>query len=131
MPLNGTTLGFCGGGGSGSSSCCGAADDAALRKRFEAMNVSDAACAGVVKSVLCAVRTDRYYLCLSIYHEFPWPSRLQGEKNLKTKKKKSTSVGSAVSAVWVAYQVFDVLPDQADIPGGGSKLSTFFFHSRG
>lgn len=54
MPLNGTTLGFCGGGGSGSSSCCGAADDAALRKRFEAMNVSDAACAGVVKSVLCA-----------------------------------------------------------------------------
>lgn len=88
MPLNGTTLGFCGGGGSGSSSCCGAADDAALRKRFEAMNVSDAACAGVVKSVLCAVRTDRYYLCLSIYHEFPWPSRLQGKKNLKTKKKK-------------------------------------------
>uniref|UniRef100_A0A0E0GS58 Glucose/Sorbosone dehydrogenase domain-containing protein n=1 Tax=Oryza nivara TaxID=4536 RepID=A0A0E0GS58_ORYNI len=54
VPLNGTTLGFCGGGGSGSSSCCGAADDAALRKRFEAMNVSDAACAGVVKSVLCA-----------------------------------------------------------------------------
>uniref|UniRef100_A0A0D9VXN7 Glucose/Sorbosone dehydrogenase domain-containing protein n=1 Tax=Leersia perrieri TaxID=77586 RepID=A0A0D9VXN7_9ORYZ len=52
VALNGT-LGFCG-GGVGGSSCCGAADDAALRKQFEAMNVSDAACAGVVKSVLCA-----------------------------------------------------------------------------
>lgn len=54
-----------------------------------------------------------------------------GGKKSEDQKKKSTSVGSAVSAVWVAYQVFDVLPDQADIPGGGSKLSTFFFHSRG
>lgn len=55
-----------------------------------------------------------------------------GEKKSEDqKKKKSTSVGSAVSAVWVAYQVFDVLPDQADIPGGGSKLSTFFFSFSG
>jgi hypothetical protein len=54
-----------------------------------------------------------------------------GEKKSEDQKKKSTSVGSAVSAVWVAYQVFDVLPDQADIPGGGSKLSTFFFSFSG
>ncbi|TVU45609.1 hypothetical protein EJB05_05100, partial [Eragrostis curvula] len=49
------TLGFCSshGGGNGSS-CCDAAADAALRKQFEAMKVSDAACAAVVKSVLCA-----------------------------------------------------------------------------
>lgn len=51
-PLNGT-LGFCSYSG---SSCCDAAADAALKKRFEAMSVSDAACAAVVKSVLCAVR---------------------------------------------------------------------------
>ncbi|KAI4966018.1 hypothetical protein ZWY2020_046852 [Hordeum vulgare] len=50
-PLNGTTLGFCAYSG---SSCCDAAADAALKKRFEAMSVSDAACAAVVKSVLCA-----------------------------------------------------------------------------
>lgn len=54
-----------------------------------------------------------------------------GGKKSEDQKKKSTSVGSAVSAVWVAYQVFDVLPDQADIPGGGSKLSTFFFSFSG
>ncbi|KAG8097845.1 hypothetical protein GUJ93_ZPchr0013g34751 [Zizania palustris] len=53
VPMNGT-MGFCGGGGGGGSTCCGASADAALRKQFEAMNVSDAACAGVVKSVLCA-----------------------------------------------------------------------------
>jgi hypothetical protein len=57
------TLGFCSsyGGGrngnssSGRSSCCDAAADAALRRRFEAMKVADAACAAAVKSVLCAV----------------------------------------------------------------------------
>ncbi|KAM0854685.1 hypothetical protein ACQ4PT_050278 [Festuca glaucescens] len=36
------------------SSCCDAAADAALKKQFQAMNVSDAACAAVLKSVLCA-----------------------------------------------------------------------------
>ncbi|VAI01204.1 unnamed protein product [Triticum turgidum subsp. durum] len=49
-PLNGT-VGFCSYSG---SSCCDAAADAALKKRFEAMSVSDAACAAVVKSILCA-----------------------------------------------------------------------------
>jgi hypothetical protein len=60
VPLN-RTLGFCSayGGGGSSSSCCDAAADAALRKRFNAMNISDAACAGVIKSVLCAVITDQ------------------------------------------------------------------------
>ena len=65
MPLN-RTLGFCsaygGGGGGGGGSCCDAAADAALRRRFVAMNVSDAACAGVVKSVLCAVMADQMIL---------------------------------------------------------------------
>ncbi|KAF7052115.1 hypothetical protein CFC21_060260 [Triticum aestivum] len=49
-PLNGT-LGFCSYSG---SSCCDVAADAALKKLFEAMRVSDAACAAVVKSLLCA-----------------------------------------------------------------------------
>ncbi|CAN6287189.1 unnamed protein product [Urochloa humidicola] len=57
VPLN-RTLAFCsaygGAAGGGGSSCCDAAADAALRKRFSAMNISDAPCAGVVKSVLCA-----------------------------------------------------------------------------
>jgi hypothetical protein len=58
VPLN-RTLSFCSAYGGGGGSCCDAAADAALRKRFDAMNVSDAACAGVVKSVLCAVITDQ------------------------------------------------------------------------
>ncbi|TVU45611.1 hypothetical protein EJB05_05102, partial [Eragrostis curvula] len=53
VALNGT-LGFCSGYSRGSSSCCDAVADAALRKQFEAMEVKDAACAAVVKSVLCA-----------------------------------------------------------------------------
>ncbi|KAK1315262.1 HIPL1 protein [Acorus calamus] len=36
------------------SSCCDAAADSAIQKRFQAKNVSDPACASVVKSVLCA-----------------------------------------------------------------------------
>ncbi|GJM96255.1 hypothetical protein PR202_ga13074 [Eleusine coracana subsp. coracana] len=49
------TLGFCSVYSRGSDSCCDAAADAGLRKRFEAMGVKDAACAAVVKSVLCAI----------------------------------------------------------------------------
>ena len=62
VPLN-TTLGFCAYSG---SRCCDAAADAALKKQFEAMNVSDAACAAVLKSVLCAVRIPSYLLADSI-----------------------------------------------------------------
>jgi hypothetical protein len=53
LPLNGT-LAFCGYTG---ASCCDAAADAALRKQFDAANVSDAPCAAVLKSILCAVCT--------------------------------------------------------------------------
>jgi len=50
-----TTLKFCSSSGStSSSSCCDAAADAALSTQFDAMNVSDAACAAVLKSILCA-----------------------------------------------------------------------------
>ncbi|KAF8763084.1 hypothetical protein HU200_008936 [Digitaria exilis] len=49
-----TTLKFCAGNGNGSSSCCDAAADAALGAQFDAMNVSDTACAAVLKSILCA-----------------------------------------------------------------------------
>ncbi|XP_062204035.1 HIPL1 protein-like [Phragmites australis] len=48
------TLGFCASYNGSSSSCCDAAADAALRSQFNAMNVSDAACAAVLKSILCA-----------------------------------------------------------------------------
>ena len=54
-----TTLKFCSSSGStSSSSCCDAAADAALSTQFDAMNVSDAACAAVLKSILCAVISD-------------------------------------------------------------------------
>lgn len=58
VALNGT-LGFCS-AYSGRSSC----RDAAPRKQLEATNVSDAACAGVVKSVLCAVPIVMSFLLL-------------------------------------------------------------------
>ncbi|RWW65869.1 hypothetical protein BHE74_00026810 [Ensete ventricosum] len=46
-------LSFCAYNG---SSCCNSTDDdAALRTQFQSMNISDAACAAVMKSILCAV----------------------------------------------------------------------------
>ncbi|RRT52858.1 hypothetical protein B296_00043879 [Ensete ventricosum] len=45
-------LSFCAYNG---SSCCNSTDDdAALRTQFQSMNISDAACAAVMKSILCA-----------------------------------------------------------------------------
>lgn len=48
-----TTLKFCA-SSSGNSSCCDADADAAISKQFDAMSVSDAACAAVIKSIICA-----------------------------------------------------------------------------
>ncbi|XP_074592304.1 HIPL1 protein-like [Curcuma longa] len=50
LTLN-TTLAFCGYSG---SSCCNATDDRLLRLQFQSMNISDSACAGVMKSIVCA-----------------------------------------------------------------------------
>ncbi|KAJ3670154.1 hypothetical protein LUZ60_010478 [Juncus effusus] len=46
------TLTFCTVGGN--SSCCSTKDDLAIKDQFTAMNISDAACASVMKSILCA-----------------------------------------------------------------------------
>nr|XP_010934011.1 HIPL1 protein [Elaeis guineensis] len=43
-------LSFCSYNG---SSCCNATDDSALEKQFKSMNISNSACAAVVKSILC------------------------------------------------------------------------------
>jgi hypothetical protein len=62
-----TTLKFCpSSSGNRSSSCCDAAADAALSTQFNAMNVSDAACAAVLKSILCAVSDHPYYACILV-----------------------------------------------------------------
>ncbi|KAJ1265862.1 hypothetical protein BS78_08G105900 [Paspalum vaginatum] len=51
---------FCGGGGGGGAegggmiTCCDAGEDEAVRARFEAMRISDANCAAIVKAFLCA-----------------------------------------------------------------------------
>jgi hypothetical protein len=49
-------LAFCGNGG---LSCCDPAAHAALREEFQAMDVpeSDAACATIVKAILCQVKS--------------------------------------------------------------------------
>ncbi|KAK3137146.1 hypothetical protein QOZ80_5BG0448460 [Eleusine coracana subsp. coracana] len=49
-----TTLKFCASYTGGATSCCDADADAALSKQFDAMNVSNSACAAVLKAVLCA-----------------------------------------------------------------------------
>ena len=59
-----TTLKFCASpscSASGNSSCCDATADAALSKQFDAMSIADAACAAVVKSILCAVSINHLY----------------------------------------------------------------------
>lgn len=50
-------LDFCGYNG---SSCCSAKDDSAIKKQFESMNVSDAACASLIQSILCAVSPSKF-----------------------------------------------------------------------
>lgn len=52
LPPNGT-LAFCG-DSAGAAACCDADDDKALRDQHRAANVSDAACAAVLKAILCA-----------------------------------------------------------------------------
>ncbi|XP_074587777.1 HIPL1 protein-like [Curcuma longa] len=47
-----TPLPFCGYTG---SSCCNATEDREPRRQFEALNVSDTACAGVMRSIVCAI----------------------------------------------------------------------------
>jgi len=47
------TLEFCPYNG---SSCCNSTEDAQIEKQFQVNNVSDPACASVLKSILCAVR---------------------------------------------------------------------------
>ncbi|KAG6534048.1 hypothetical protein ZIOFF_007929 [Zingiber officinale] len=47
-----TPLPFCGYTG---SSCCNATEDRELRRQFEALNVSDTACAGAMRSITCAI----------------------------------------------------------------------------
>uniref|UniRef100_A0A1D1ZE40 HIPL1 protein n=1 Tax=Anthurium amnicola TaxID=1678845 RepID=A0A1D1ZE40_9ARAE len=44
-------LAFCAYNG---NTCCNASDDASLQKQFSSMNISDAACGSLVKSILCA-----------------------------------------------------------------------------
>ncbi|XP_027330764.1 HIPL1 protein-like isoform X1 [Abrus precatorius] len=46
-----TTLRFCPYNG---STCCNSTEDALLQKRFQLMNISDTACASLLKSILCA-----------------------------------------------------------------------------
>ncbi|CAM8924068.1 unnamed protein product [Rhodiola kirilowii] len=50
------SLAFCGYNG---SVCCSSKDDQQLQKQFKAMNPSDAGCASVLKSILCA-KCDKY-----------------------------------------------------------------------
>jgi hypothetical protein len=62
-----TTLKFCASPSRNSRGCCDATADAALSKQFDAMAISDAACAAVVKSILCAVS----HPCLVLFCSTP------------------------------------------------------------
>nr|DAD31118.1 TPA_asm: hypothetical protein HUJ06_009969 [Nelumbo nucifera] len=58
-----TPLAFCPYNG---SVCCNSTKDLQLQKQFEAMNVSDPACASLLKSILCAVNL-HYHISLGLY----------------------------------------------------------------
>lgn len=65
-----TTLKFCSYNG---STCCNSIQDAQIQKQFQVMNVSDTACASLLKSILCAVRS-----CLSLkFYLFWWETKEQ------------------------------------------------------
>ncbi|XP_072952198.1 HIPL1 protein-like [Typha angustifolia] len=97
-----TPLSFCSYNG---SSCCNATDDAALGKWFKSMNISDAGCASVVKSILC-VKCDPFSAEL-----FNVEPKLKTVPTLCNSSLSSSSVQSKDSAKDFCTQVWDTCKD--------------------
>ncbi|MED6216870.1 hipl1 protein [Stylosanthes scabra] len=97
-----TTLGFCPYNG---STCCNTTEDAQIKKQFQLMNISDTACASVLKSILCA-RCDPYSAELFTVESSPRSVPLLCNSTIasNSSQSKAVAVEDFCSQVWEACQ---------------------------
>ncbi|KAJ6875372.1 HIPL1 protein [Populus alba x Populus x berolinensis] len=101
-----TTLSFCPYNG---SSCCNSTHDLQLQKQFQAMNISDAACAPLLKSILCA-RCDPYSAELFTVSSVPRPVAVLCNSTVSANSSQSSQAAKDFcSNVWDTCQNANVL----------------------
>lgn len=101
-----TTLSFCPYNG---SSCCNSTHDLQLQKQFQAMNISDAACASLLKSILCA-RCDPYSAELFTVSSVPRPVAVLCNSTVSANSSQSSQAAKDFcSNVWDTCQNANVL----------------------
>ncbi|CAK7322904.1 unnamed protein product [Dovyalis caffra] len=128
-----TTLSFCPYNG---SSCCNSTHDLQLQKQFQAMNISDAACASLLKSVLCA-RCDPFSAELFTISSVPRPVAVLCNSTVSANSSDSgQAANDFCSNVWDTCQNVNVLNSpfapslkgQTGLPANSSfnKLTDFW-----
>lgn len=101
-----TTLSFCPYNG---SSCCNSTHDLQLQKQFQAMNISDAACASLLKSILCA-GCDPYSAELFTVSSVPRPVAVLCNSSVSANSSQSSQAANDFcSNVWDTCQNVNVL----------------------
>nr|GMC74331.1 HIPL1 protein-like [Ipomoea batatas] len=100
-------------------SCCTSADDSRLHKRFQAMNISDSACAAIFKSILCA-ECNKFSAELYKISSFPRQVPiLCNSSSSGTSNKTSQDASNFCSKVWNSCQNVSVMnsPFAASLKG--------------
>ncbi|KAG5230056.1 hypothetical protein OIU76_022105 [Salix suchowensis] len=101
-----TSLSFCPYNG---SSCCNTTHDLQLQKQFQAMNISDAACASLLKSILCA-RCDPYSAELFTVSSVPRPVAVLCNSSVSANSSQSSQAqNDFCSNVWDTCQNVNIL----------------------
>uniref|UniRef100_A0A7N1A9V7 Glucose/Sorbosone dehydrogenase domain-containing protein n=1 Tax=Kalanchoe fedtschenkoi TaxID=63787 RepID=A0A7N1A9V7_KALFE len=101
-----TALSFCGYSG---SVCCNSTDDLNLQKQFKAMNVSDAGCASILKSIFCA-KCDKYSAELFRVGSTPRPVPVLCNSTVSSESPQSTQAATDFcSNVWESCQNVSML----------------------
>ncbi|XP_057949199.1 HIPL1 protein-like [Malania oleifera] len=104
-----TPLAFCHTYNNGSA-CCDSAKDGQLQKQFQAMNISDPACASLLKSILCA-QCDQFSAELFKIDSGsrPVPALCNSTVSVGTSPSKLEAATGFCSAVWDACQNVSML----------------------
>ncbi|XP_031494725.1 HIPL1 protein-like [Nymphaea colorata] len=125
-----TPLSFCSYNG---SVCCDAKEDAALKKQFESMNVSDPACSSVVKSILCAKCDQFSGELFRINSQYTLPALCNGTVS-KDSTQSTNATSDFCSNVWKKCQNVPIMnsPFATSLKGGptvnasSTKLTDFW-----
>ncbi|KAL3511194.1 hypothetical protein ACH5RR_030595 [Cinchona calisaya] len=101
------------------SVCCDSAKDLQLQKRFDAMNITDSACASAIKSILCA-NCDQFSADLFKVKSGPRPVPVLCNSTDGGSSSKSQAGDSFCSNVWDVCQNIPIL-DSPFVPSLQSK----------